>query len=228
MDQTEKYIYFIRHGQSIDNVSDVFQGPHSELTELGQRQARFVAERAKTLPLQVILASPFKRAYDTAMRIHEATDVPLEVHDVLREYVAPSSLWGTPRTTPAGVAYIEELKERYGDPTWHYEDGDNEYELHQRALELIALLIARPEQHIAAVTHAGFMRVVISAMMTEGEFDPISIRRLARFLAPVNTGITVCRYRSAAVRRNKWRMISWNDHAHLAETDKEEPVEASM
>jgi probable phosphoglycerate mutase len=224
----DKYIYFIRHGQSADNIAHVFQGPDSELTPLGHRQAKFVAHRMKSLPIEVILASTMARALQTATYIHTETSVPLETHAMLREYLAPSALLGTPHDTEKGKEYLREMVLHYEDPDWHYADEDSYFDLQARSLEVLDHLISRPETHIAVVTHAGFMRVIIGTMLAEGEADPRTTRRLARFLAPVNTGITVCRYRKEETRRNKWRMISWNDHAHLADTDKEEPAESPV
>ncbi|MBP9759960.1 MAG: histidine phosphatase family protein [Candidatus Pacebacteria bacterium] len=224
MDQIEKFIYFVRHGEDEQGISDVFQGSESPLTALGRQQAQFVADRVKTLGAEIILASPMPRAHDTAETIRVVSGLPLETLDVLREYVPPSRLVGTLRDSDDGKTYIREMLVHMDDPRWHYADEDNYHDLHMRAIAFMDYVIQRPEQHIIAVTHAGLMRVIITAMMTEGEPDAELTRKFMRFFKPMNTGITICRYHSAAVRRNKWRLIAWNDHAHLAETDREEPV----
>lgn len=224
----DKLVYFIRHGQSTDNILQVFQGGDSDLTELGLRQARYVADRCKDLPLQVILASPMLRAKKTAEQIHTATNVPLEEYEFLREYLAPSHLLGVAHDSEEGKEFMRISREHYSDSEFRYADEDTYFDLFSRSCAILAHLEARTEQHIAVVTHAGLMRIIVGAMLSEGEPDPTTARRLARFLAPVNTGITVCRYRKEETRRNKWRMISWNDHAHLADTDKEEPAESPM
>ncbi len=223
-DEVEKYVYLIRHGQSEQNTLNVFQGASTELTELGRKQASFVADRARGLDAEVILASPMPRARETAQIIADATGLPLEVHDLLREYVPPSSLIGKPLNDPEGERYVREMLIHLHDPGWHFGDEDSYFDLHDRALHTLDFLVKRPETKIIVVSHAGFMRVLVTAMMTEGLPDSMLALRLMRFLKPMNTGITICRYRSHSNRRNKWRLVAWNDHAHLAETEHEEPM----
>ena len=218
----DTFIYFIRHGESVDNISGVFQGAESELTEMGHRQARSVAERMKHAPIRAILTSTMRRAVQTAEYIREATGVSLELHDMFREYLPPSSLIGTPHKTPEGRAYLAALHAHYDDPSFRYADEDTYFDLHARANNALSYLTQRTERHLAVVTHAGFMRVIIAAMLTEGMPDPVATHRMARFFAPVNTGVTICRYRPEEEERNKWRLLCWNDHTHLLTIEKEE------
>ncbi len=225
MKTEETFVYFIRHGESVDNLSKIFQGPDSDLTELGHRQASSVAERMKNTPVEVILTSPMRRAAKTAEYIREATNLPLESHDMFREYLAPSELLGTPHADPSGQSYLTALRAHYDDPMFRYADEDTYFDLHERALHVLRHLVERAEHHIAVVTHAGFMRVIIAAMLAEGVPDPTSTHRMARFFASVNTGVTICKYCPNEKERNKWRLLCWNDHAHLLTVDKEESAE---
>ena len=215
---SDLYLYLVRHGQSEANIGDIFQGPDSPLTELGTRQAVFVAERMRAMHADVILTSPMLRASSTAEKIHEATRVPLEVCQLLREYVPPTRLIGTSHGAEEGSMYIKQMLAHMDDPVWHFADEDNYHDLHARARAFLAFVIQREERRIVGVTHAGFMRVLLTAMMTEGEPHPDLARTFMRFLKPMNTGISIFRYRASATKRNKWRMLAWNDHAHLGET----------
>jgi Fructose-2,6-bisphosphatase len=47
----EKTVYLIRHGQSEDNVREVFQSPESPLTKKGEKQAKNIAKRISKLSL---------------------------------------------------------------------------------------------------------------------------------------------------------------------------------
>ena len=58
----EKIVYFVRHGQSEDNVAPVFQAPESPLSAVGRAQAARLAARVATLSFQALLASPYRRA----------------------------------------------------------------------------------------------------------------------------------------------------------------------
>lgn len=220
----EKYIYFIRHGQDEQGVGDVFQGADSKLTELGKRQATFVAERATALAADCLISSPMPRAKETAQAIAGTTHLTLETNELFREYTPPSDLVGSERMTRAGKTYIAQMIAHMDEPAWHYADEDNYHDLHTRAVDAVDYILERKESKFIVVTHAGFMRVMITAMMTEEVPNAQITYMFMRFLKPENTGITICRYHSNADRRNKWRLIAWNDHAHLAETDSEEPV----
>jgi hypothetical protein len=52
---------------------------------------------------------------------------------------------------------------------------------------------------------------MLIAVMIDGEHtSPEFFLKLDRFLHPSNTGITKCLWRDGA-----WRLVVWNDHAHL-------------
>jgi broad specificity phosphatase PhoE len=61
-----KVVYFVRHGQSEDNVAPVFQSPDSPLSAVGRQQAERIAARVAKLSFDVLLASPYRRAHETA------------------------------------------------------------------------------------------------------------------------------------------------------------------
>jgi len=222
-ERVEKLVYFIRHGESTQNFGNVFQGPDSVLTERGKKQAQFVADRTRSLGAEVVLTSPFIRARETAQTIVAATHLPLVEELLFREFSPPTSLIGKPRNTEEGRNYIRKLQANLTNPEWRYADEENYFDLHTRAITALQHLLERPEHKIIVVTHAAFMRALLTAMMTEGEPSGETMRQLMRFIKPMNTGITICRYRSWAVQRNKWRLLTWNDHSHLADTDLEDP-----
>jgi broad specificity phosphatase PhoE len=60
-------IFLARHGRTALNASGTFQG-HLDppLDEVGREQARALAERAAELPVERVVASPLRRARETA------------------------------------------------------------------------------------------------------------------------------------------------------------------
>lgn len=218
-----KTVYFVRHGQSEANGNRVFQGADSPLSPRGEVQARFVTERMRSLGAQVILASPMPRALDTARAIESVTKCPLEIHAELRELLPPSALIGKQYESPEGIAYTHERIAHHYDPEYSYADEESYAALHDRSCAVLRMLEQRPEERLIVVTHAGLMRIIMTAMMTEGKPDPYIAGRLMRFLVPENTGISVFRYNPDAVHRTAWRLMTFNDHAHLAETVLPEP-----
>lgn len=221
--RTPKSVYVVRHGESEANVVRIYQGSDSPLSEKGTQQAEFVAQRTRTLNAEVILSSPFPRALDTARAIERATGLPLEVHDLLRELLPPSALIGVPYESPEGQVYMRERILHHGDPDYRYGDEETFRELHERACTLLDLFERRPEHTLLVVTHAGFLRIIMSAMMTDKTPDTHIAGSLMRFLAPTNTGISVFTFDPDDVQRSPWRMVTFNDSAHLAETGLQEP-----
>lgn len=81
-------ILVVRHGQSVADLEDRYEGRADfELTELGCKQARCVAEWIKDhYEIDVILSSPLKRAAKTAEFISEATGVNINFDEELMEW----------------------------------------------------------------------------------------------------------------------------------------------
>jgi len=72
-------IYFARHGQDEDNAQGILNGHRNRpLTALGLQQAAqlaaFIVEAG--LSFEVVYSSPLKRAYQTALTITEALQLP--------------------------------------------------------------------------------------------------------------------------------------------------------
>lgn len=79
-------LYISRHGQTPWNVEDLVCGRADvPLTEIGQQQARLLAESAVDKGIDVILSSPLKRARQTAQAVSDAIGVPIQIDDRLIE-----------------------------------------------------------------------------------------------------------------------------------------------
>ena len=79
-------LYISRHGQTPWNVEDLVCGRADvPLTEVGQQQARLLAESAIDKGIDVILCSPLQRARLTAQAVSDAIGVPIQIDDRLIE-----------------------------------------------------------------------------------------------------------------------------------------------
>ena len=79
-------LYISRHGQTPWNVEDLVCGRADvPLTEVGQQQARLLAESAMDKGIDVILSSPLQRARQTAQAVSDAIGVPIQIDDRLIE-----------------------------------------------------------------------------------------------------------------------------------------------
>lgn len=79
-------LYLVRHGQTAWNDRQIVQG-HSdiELDAIGHQQAREVAEHFRGTPVERIVTSDLCRSLETARRISQVLEVPLETNVALRE-----------------------------------------------------------------------------------------------------------------------------------------------
>ena len=79
-------LYISRHGQTPWNVEDLVCGRADvPLTEIGQQQARLLAESAVDKGIDVILSSPLQRARQTAQAVSDAIGVPIQIDERLIE-----------------------------------------------------------------------------------------------------------------------------------------------
>src|SRR3990172_5220388 len=80
-DVAKYFVTFLRHGESVGNQENRFQGQADfPLTDQGREQARVLAEhwRAEGLTFDLCLSSPLLRARETAEIVTAALNVPLE------------------------------------------------------------------------------------------------------------------------------------------------------
>lgn len=85
--------YFVRHGQTAGNFSGIVQVPTIPLDDTGESQARAAGELLTGHSIDLVIASPFKRAYDTACAV--AGERPMTVNPNLAERLF-GELMGTP------------------------------------------------------------------------------------------------------------------------------------
>ncbi|EJD39034.1 phosphoglycerate mutase-like protein [Auricularia subglabra TFB-10046 SS5] len=83
-------IYFVRHGQSEDNLRSIWAGwKDAPLSALGLKQAAALGEAFANTPITAIFASDLKRAHSTALALHggqpEDAKPPFTVTTGLRE-----------------------------------------------------------------------------------------------------------------------------------------------
>lgn len=82
-------LVLIRHGESVGNAERRMQGRYdSPLTELGRQQSHLLAARLRQEEwrLATLIASPLRRAAETAEIVAAALDVPVAWDERLQEY----------------------------------------------------------------------------------------------------------------------------------------------
>jgi broad specificity phosphatase PhoE len=205
-----KTIYFVRHGSTDGNETDASQLHTTPLSERGVAQAAFVAERFKTIPVDVIISSDMTRAAQTADRIARAVGRSV-VHSVFfHEILRPSAVRGKLKADPEVMKITEDLIRYFADDTQRHSDEENFFDIRRRAVAGLGFIAKRPEEHILVVTHGTILGMLMAVMIDGEQTTPAFFLKLHGFLHASNTGITQCLWRDGA-----WRLVVWNDHAHL-------------
>ncbi len=200
-------ITFLRHGESVGNMENRFQG-HADfpLTDKGRTQARLLAERwkAEGRTFDRAFSSPLLRARETAEIVCAALDVPLEfdpdwmeinngllagLDDEQAEQVAPRPDFMTPYT-------------RFG------KTGESRWEVYLRAGRNILKLVDNPAGRTLVVAHGGILNMTMYAIL--------GIPLQADFTGPRfmfhNTTFTTFTYEP---EHHNWRMLHFDDCPHL-------------
>lgn len=138
--------YFIRHGQTAGNFSGIVQAPTIALDATGEAQAQAAAALLASHKIDLVVASPFKRAFDTAVAV--ACDRPLTVNPNLAE-----RLFGEFMGTPS--AKLDWTKSPRG--------GESMDEFILRTRAGFAQAIAWPGEK-AIVAHGGNLRVIAAGL----------------------------------------------------------------
>ena len=211
-------IYFVRHGITEGNESNQHQLPTIELSEQGVNQAQFVAKRFKTIPVDVVFASPMTRAAQTARIIADSIGLKVTVSPLFEEINRPSAVRGRNKDEPEVKSIMRIVKETFADPNNRHSDEEDYFQSKKRAENVLNFLSKREEKNILVVTHGEILRMILSLVIFGKGITPEIFDQVKRTFIPHNTGITVIQYDlSFEYHKSGWYILSWNDHAHLGD-----------
>lgn len=198
-------IIAVRHGETVANKQGVLQGQlDTPLNETGILQARAVSERLKKRKFDLAFTSDLNRAVTTANIIAEHhPELQVIPTPALREWNL-GELQGRP---------YNELTLKYSEILNAFKDekdiplipgGESKDEFQKRISTFMDDLAENnPGKKILLVSHGGAMQRML--VHTLGKTSPNNIIPLS-----ANAGLSVFQYRD-----HRWRMICWNDTAHL-------------
>jgi probable phosphoglycerate mutase len=201
-------VVLVRHGESTSTVERRIGGHRTctGLSALGRRQAQALRDRLAQpgeLPADVLVASGYRRAQETAEIIQPALGLPIEVDDALGEH--------DPGPDCDGLSF-DEFVARFGEVDWSvdpylrgFPGGETIADFNHRVGAGFARLVARHEgRRIVLVCHAGVISVVVRMCLhapLTGGFE----------LSTWSTSLT--ELERLADRR--WRLYRYNDIGHL-------------
>jgi 2,3-bisphosphoglycerate-dependent phosphoglycerate mutase len=196
-------LVLIRHAQP--RRVEVTDGPADpELSELGRDQARLLAEYLAEERIDRVIASPLRRALQTAQPVADVRRLTVEVADGIAEYDKESGEY----------IPIEQLRAE-GLPGWqdvltgnvHRAAGVDPHEFRNDVVAAVEEIVeAHPGENVAVVCHGGVINAYVSHIL--GIDDP------SGFFYPNYTSI----HRVAGARGGQRTVLSLNETAHLRST----------
>lgn len=225
-----RYIWLIRHGESVGNLEGRIQGwADYPLTELGRRQATWLAEHLAKLTgpnpppgmypplgwgrhargegaIHELVASPLRRAAETARIIGDALGLPVRFDERLKEYNFGPLNGLTPDQVVAGFPEVKAAWNinRPWDPL-PGEEGEPAFVARVREAMDEILAGMSEETTAAVVAHGGSIDACLRSWL--GIAQGNNGRRAFAF---DNTSLSLVR-----IRANSYRILLLNDTCHL-------------
>jgi len=173
-------LFLTRHGQTLFNVlfgaTRVDPGISDPvLTAEGRAQARALALTFRAGGVRRLMASPYRRALETAAIIAETVKVPVTVDARIRERAAFACDVGTPRAALARE--FPQFTFATFSEIWWSEGEEPESDFHRRCAEFgSAVAHDRDWPAMAVITHWGVVRSLTGLRITNGQivrYDPV-------------------------------------------------------
>ena len=193
-------LVFVRHGQPM-RVEDAVGSADPDLSETGRRQAAALATYLAGEQIDVVIASPLRRAVQTAQPLADQRHLDVVVHDGVAEYDKASGEY----------IPIEQLLAE-GHPGFqdvlsgnvHRAAGVDPYDFRTGVVVAVEEIVdAYGGQVVAVVCHGGVINAYISHIL--GIDDPTG------FFYPNYTSI----HRVVAARSGERTLLSINETCHL-------------
>ncbi|MDE2037935.1 MAG: histidine phosphatase family protein [Patescibacteria group bacterium] len=214
--ETRKVVYFVRHGQSVANVTPVFQSEDSPLSATGKKQAQLIAGRISQIDFDALISSPSMRTKETAEFISHKTGKPIVFSDLFVERIKPSSVSGKPHDDKEASKRFHDWETSLHVPNMRVEDGENFDDITARAAQALSFLYNRPEKRIVVVTHGFFLRALLAKVLNGDSLTSKNFRSFLLHSIMDNTGLSAIKYIESE-KGSAWNLWIHNDHAHLAE-----------
>lgn len=206
-------LVLVRHGESNVTVDRIIGGPRTcnGLSELGRRQAERLRDRwaahAEFEP-DVLLASQYPRALETMEIVAPALgDLPIGRDDGFGEHDPGPDCDGL--SYSAFVDTYPDLRERWDDHdpfATTFPGGETVAAFQFRVGTAVRRVIEQHEGKTVVVgCHGGVVDAVLRLALKAPAMGAFEIHT-------VNTSITEIEL----VRRNTWKLVRYNDSAHLA------------
>jgi broad specificity phosphatase PhoE len=191
------------------------EGDVDRLSERGWEQARGLGRRLEGEGLETIVASPMRRAQETASAINEVLGLPLATDDELFEVRQSDAFYANlPHAAEHATLAWMPTAPRHEAP----EGAESFDDILGRVVRVRERLEAAGAERILAVSHYGFLHYLLGLTMFGEDFGPEHMLATYR-LGHANTGISIfTRHEEReldGIALPGWALTTWNDRAHL-------------
>ena len=191
------------------------EGDVDRLTDRGWEQARGLGRRLRDEGIETILASPMRRAQETASAINEVLELPIATDEDLFEVRQSDAFY-------AGLPDAAEHATLAWMPTaprdWAPAGAESFDDILGRVARVRERLEAAGAERILAVSHYGFLHFLLGLTMFGEAFAPEHLLGVYA-LGHANTGISIFtrhEHRELdGIPFPGWALTTWNDRAHL-------------
>jgi len=207
------HLYLIRHGEAITNVEPIMGGMNGDtgLTSLGVQQAEALRDRlaeSREIAADVLIASTLPRTRQTAEIIAPALSLPIVWEDDVQEM----------RVGEADGMRLDAFAARYGVPDYERDPyrplapgGESWAQFLLRVgTTLHRIADEQSDKTVVIVCHGG---VIDGSMICFFGMNTQAVP--AADLHTHNTSITHWERRARPGKPPRWRLIIYNDVAHL-------------
>ena len=202
-------ITFLRHGESVGNLENRFQG-HADfpLTEIGRAQARALAERSQTegRAFDRVFSSPLARARETAEIVCAALDAPLELDPQWME-INNGLLAGLSDEEANQAVPRPQFMTPY---TRFGRTGESRWEVYLRAGRGIQRILDLPPGSYLVTAHGGILNMAMYSILG----IPIQADSTGPRFMFHNTTFTMFTYEP---EHHTWRMLNFDHRPHWKE-----------
>ena len=201
--------YCSRHGESVFNAERRVQGQLDiPLSKNGQQQSKALASVLSSEPLDVIVASPLRRAIETAEVIATELHLSLKIDSRLAEINA--GIFQGLKWDEIEIRHPNEAARwKSGDPDFMIPKGESRRTLMLRGQAAFEAIRADGHTHVAVIAHGGLLAATFKSLLK----IPSSLNPFV--------------FQNGAISRLEWsstiRLLTLNEQHHLqkAKVDSE-------
>ncbi|MEO5982381.1 MAG: histidine phosphatase family protein [Pedococcus sp.] len=198
-------VVVLRHGQTGHNAAGIWQGHlDSDLSELGEEQARAAGAALAAYRPSLVVASDLKRAAETGAAVADEAGLALRVDARWREMHV--GRWEGLTADEVSAQYPEDRRRHFaGEDFKRGVDGESLSEVVERVHGAVTDLLAElaPGRTAVVATHGVTARVVVSELV--GLDLPTTWRVLG--------GFGNCHWADVVETVSGWRIQTWNASA---------------